>query len=245
MFTIFLLITSCALTTAAVSDNPCPEEWAHFQNQCYRVPLGKYSFAQAYEVCQNMISHPVIITTDEEQGYVEDIFFRAIGRNLWTSGVRIGPGSTNSFRWLNGQPFSYYRWAKGQPDNHGGSEYCVLLSNGPVDTGLWHDVRCEQKHNVLCQRKVKGSESDKEFGDMLKDLYRKYHPVADSNFRFYTPFMLSFGVIASMFSTMLIVFLVIIKFLSSTKLVDEPVSNLNNNNVKVGGENGVVNKGFV
>lgn len=243
MIVLIVLLSSCGL---AIATDSCPEEWGHFQNRCYRVPIGKFSFAQAFEVCQNLTSHPVVITSDEEQGYVEDIFFRGVGRGLWTSGVRVGPGSgDSSFRWMTGQAFTYSRWAKEQPNNRDGNEYCVLLSSGPIGSGLWHDVRCEQRHAVLCQRTVKGCETDEEFGDVLKDLYSKYHPVPKSDFTLYMPFLLAFGAIASMFTMMAIIFFGIIKFLSSTSLDEEGAVRINNNLNPKADKNGVVNKGYV
>lgn len=204
------------------------------------MPVGTYSFTDAYDLCQSMDSHPIAIMSPHEQNYVEDIFFRSVGRSLWTSGVRVAPGhEDSSFRWMTGAPFSYSHWARSQPNNHHQNEYCVLLSSGPVDTGMWHDVRCKQKHAVLCKRPIGDVEKNEDqFGDVLKDLYRKYHPAPEADLHFYSPFLLPVTAFVCMFSVMSLVFVALLKFLASTPLDDEPEKDSKQ------GKNAAVNKGF-
>lgn len=234
VFAALILLSSGLL----VLGSECPEEWTRFQGFCYRVPVGKYSFTEAYDVCQSMGSHPIAIVSPHEQNYVDDIFFRSVGRSLWTSGVRVGPGpGDSSFRWMTGQPFSYTHWARSQPNNYQQNEYCVLLSSGPVDTGMWHDVRCKLKHAVLCKRPIGDTKhNDNQFGDVLKDLYRKYHPAPKADIKFYSPFLVPVTAFACMFTVMSLVFFLLLKFLQSTPLDDQPEKEA---------KNGAFNKGFV
>lgn len=104
---------------------------------------------------------------------------------------------------------------------------------------MWHDVRCKQKHAVLCEKKITDSKpNDTPFGEVLKALYRKYHSTPKPDIQFYSPFVLPVTAFASMFSVMSVVFFSLLKFLASTKTEDEDTKTAK------GSKNGVVNKGF-
>ena len=241
---LLLLILALASRQEASGSEECPDEWTRFQGNCYLIPEGKYSFGDAFAVCTNLSGHAVVITSPAEQEYVEEVFTGGVGRNLWTAGIRVSPENRDSsFRWMTGQPVSFTRWARNQPDNHGAREYCILLSSGPIDTGKWHDVDCKQAHAVLCQKALIGGrekpqDEERAFVQVLRDMYARHHPVPQSDFRFYNPFLYPLAAVSSMFLVMLIVFLILNRFLASTSLDEKPLRSKDSHS-------GVVNKAFL
>ena len=214
---VFLVVVFCG---HQVSSFDCPGEWMRFRNTCYRIPLGQYTFRESFDVCRNLSGQLVEIKSEEEQDFIEDNFFRGIGRDLWTGLIRVslGPGD-HDFQWLSEAPVTFSKWATNQPNNRDGLEFCVTMSNGPKDIGHWHDVNCRNKHSVLCQRNMtchvkKGSNIDNVIQSIYKQIERKSSRSASVYFKHFLYLLMG---IFSMFLLMSIVYLMIMTFLHSTK----------------------------
>lgn len=70
--------------------------------------------------------------------------FGSIANGYWLGGYQPA-GSTEpsgGWTWVNGQTWSYTDWGSGQPDNAGGNENCLILSNhvGAWSALHWDDV---------------------------------------------------------------------------------------------------------
>ena len=53
-----------------------------------------------------------------------------------------------NFHWQTDQSaLSYTDWGKNQPNNHGGSQYCVMIDKKYT----WNDRACSAKFEYLCQ----------------------------------------------------------------------------------------------
>ena len=103
-------------------------------------------------------------------------YYLASSRSYWISLRRI-PG-TNRFNWSDGTLLmndSFQKWNEEDPDNHGGSENCVIMGHPSFYTNLtrysWFDVPCSGAISniyplpgILCQRSK---------GEMLTELFIK------------------------------------------------------------------------
>lgn len=88
--------------------------------------------------------HLVTITSEEEQGLVEQILESGTKNSYWLGGlVNTGGG----FDWITGEEAAYGgRWAPGQPDDYNGNENAMMMYRNPNPRsggsgfGMWNDL---------------------------------------------------------------------------------------------------------
>lgn len=52
------------------------------------------------------------------------------------------------FRWVHNEAsLTYTNWQTGEPNNFGGLEHCLQMSNGHT----WNDNRCDRLNNFICE----------------------------------------------------------------------------------------------
>jgi hypothetical protein len=84
--------------------------------------------------------HLATITTQAEQDFVWGFVIEATGGDAqwWLGGfqdVEPEPDPAEGWMWVTGETWAYTNWGSGEPNNAGGIEDHLALSNG----GLWND----------------------------------------------------------------------------------------------------------
>ncbi|XP_078025869.1 lymphocyte antigen 75-like [Epinephelus lanceolatus] len=70
-------------------------------------------------------------------------------QELIPAGERVWIGLfRDSWKWSDGSNSSFRYWVHGQPDNHGGTEHCVV--HNFVYSGQWGDVSCAVRRAFIC-----------------------------------------------------------------------------------------------
>ena len=111
------------------------------------------SWGAARNVCQNLGADLVVIKSEEESQFVNNVMKKNNIDRLWIGMER--KTHDNKFYWIDGSPayrsnFTYTNWNKNEPNNQGNQENC-----GEVLTSIkkWNDVSCSSTtHFVLCQK---------------------------------------------------------------------------------------------
>ncbi|XP_006006079.2 C-type lectin domain family 4 member E-like [Latimeria chalumnae] len=133
----------------------CPAEWLLFNGGCYYFSNDTMLWKPSESNCTSMESHLVMITSKEEQDFIEKQVSTAhwIGLNV----QRRAQGVSRNWKWVDGTPlnFSAAFWLKGEPNNNGGNENCATVGGwGSHAIPEWLDVPCNKNFRRICEKKA-------------------------------------------------------------------------------------------
>jgi len=115
-------------------------------NHCYVAKKGYADWDEARAGCVALGSgwDLVVITSQEERGYVDDVV--DLHENLWIGGFR---NPSNQFEWVDGTPFAFAPWAQGEPNNDGD---CLYFTDrvGPANNEF-ADTSCAEHRASVCE----------------------------------------------------------------------------------------------
>jgi len=92
-----------------------PTDAAVFNGHYYKVYGLSKTWMEAEAYCESMGGHLATITSAAEQTFVSALSGLRRGTNYWAGGT--DEGSEGTWRWVNGEAWSYTNWAYGQPGN--------------------------------------------------------------------------------------------------------------------------------
>ncbi|XP_062856759.1 aggrecan core protein [Trichomycterus rosablanca] len=128
--------------TEAVSG--CADGWEEFKGSCYIHFSERKTWESAEQHCQELDSHLVSITSQEEQDFVNNKVadYQWIGLN--------DRDKQNEFHWTDESPMAYTNWRPNQPDNYfNHDEDCVVMVWHA--NGQWNDVPCNYNLPFTCK----------------------------------------------------------------------------------------------
>ncbi len=144
-----------------------------FQNHRYeRVDEGM-TWQQAKAYAERKGGYLAVITSPEEQAFVENLVSAGTKKQYWLGGYRSGA----SFFWVNGEAFSYSNWDKIEPNDFQGNESYLQIYRlkNPAVSGSralkWNDINNENT--------IRGEENF--FSLSYVGMIIEYDPIANSS----------------------------------------------------------------
>ncbi|XP_066485024.1 C-type lectin-like [Tiliqua scincoides] len=147
-----VLISSSFLGAEAES---CDRDWLQNQGNCYAFFEDNTTWAEAEIQCQSygQGAHLASILTEAETELVSEYInsFPNVKKNVWM-GLRDFRRN-RKWRWADGSVFNYKAWVKNEPNNAGGSEFCVELTHS---SGFkeWNDAGCGNSDYYICKHEL-------------------------------------------------------------------------------------------
>jgi hypothetical protein len=92
----------------------------------YEVILQPLSWPDAKLWCENRGGHLATLTSADEEAQVTKLLEAAGAEAVWLGADNRN--TANGFTWVTGESFSYAEWGEGEPNNDGGVEYYLMLT---------------------------------------------------------------------------------------------------------------------
>ena len=89
-----------------------------FNDHRYEVIDEGMTWTQAKAYAESRGGYLAVITSAEEEAFVEKLVQTGSRNQYWLGGYRSG----SQFVWVTGEPFSYSKWDKGEPNDYRGTE---------------------------------------------------------------------------------------------------------------------------
>merc|ERR1711963_251848 len=137
----------------------CPTDWVTSEGSCYAFVDEYVTWATANQICTNLKSSLVEVTSQRENNFVKNQLDNRKWAAVWQGVqdfVREGTFVTAS----DLRPLNYSHWARGEPNNdhrgYEGGQDCVVVKRD----GSWDDYQCDTTHSVAvaCEKMSVGEE---------------------------------------------------------------------------------------
>jgi cytoskeletal protein RodZ len=142
-----LTTTTVTTTTTPVVTTTLPVIYMNDYVQDYVIANGHtyvlvnegVSWNTAYARCSGWGGHLAVVESADEQQVLTQLAASSTDRaNIWIGGYYdVG---ANTWKWVNGAPFSYTNWDLDQPDNYFGNEYYIRFANGDQIYSDWEAI---------------------------------------------------------------------------------------------------------
>ena len=114
-----------------------------FNGHKYELYNVSTTWDQAYKMCEEMGGHLVTITSKEENEFVLNLSKQAgLNQFIWLGGYANGD---RKWFWVTDEGFSYSNWGSGEPNNSGGNEDCLHMT----ESGAWNDIIVHANANLI------------------------------------------------------------------------------------------------
>ncbi|XP_031754100.1 macrophage mannose receptor 1 [Xenopus tropicalis] len=125
----------------------CDSGWKSFDGSCYCIGSTETNWTEAQSICKSMNSDLVIIDSEREQKFLENI----TDDSYFWIGLTRDNNNMNVWRWVDGtlHDLSDGFWYKNEPNNEDGRENCGHLWKEKK----WNDVFCTDLYETICERK--------------------------------------------------------------------------------------------
>ncbi|XP_050304078.1 lectin subunit alpha-like isoform X1 [Anthonomus grandis grandis] len=177
-FLVFFILFSCIKVAFLLDNNIIPKTVPSNFNvktlcekrkktvKAYALIPVKVTWFQAFAFCTERNMSLITIHSKEETKDIGHEFWSDDHETIsdyWTAGTRLGAKTISDFVWFSdGTPFLYTNWytrnEPHQPDNEGGDENCVCLSNRGIawlynygSVYEWRDEKCNKEKAFICE----------------------------------------------------------------------------------------------
>ncbi|KAE8619562.1 hypothetical protein XENTR_v10009853 [Xenopus tropicalis] len=126
----------------------CDSGWKSFNGSFYCIVTTKQNWMEARAVCKSMNSDLVIIKSEREQKFLENI----TDNSYFWIGLTKDKNNKNVWLWVDGtlHNLSDGFWANNQPNNYGGTEDCAHVWKEKK----WNDDDCTNQSKAICEKKL-------------------------------------------------------------------------------------------
>ncbi|XP_033127575.1 uncharacterized protein LOC117125224 isoform X2 [Anneissia japonica] len=136
-----LLFIYCIISIDTVCS--CAKGWQSFGSSCYRFFDIKVNWEEARHACQTMNADLVVVKDQEEHAFI----FNNANRtgNIWLGLTDIKKES--DFIWIdNGECSNFSSFGSGEPNDLGGEDCTILITN------WWNDTPCTFQYRFACEK---------------------------------------------------------------------------------------------
>lgn len=146
---VFILLTACAgaATVHAASDENPGTTWNDHE---YLVVEGDYTWDEAKELCEKQGGYLAVITTQEEQSFIQELIKGKNNEGFWLGAENSG----DTWTWGNGEAFEYQNWDSGEPNGDSSDmKLQIYEENGKWDD-TWSDgdISGIKEHGYICEK---------------------------------------------------------------------------------------------
>ncbi len=137
---VFTMLGGLAMADSGKITNPD-------NNHSYQRIETRQTWDRAKATCETLGAHLATVTSASENQFLLD--------NLCSTG-NIGDyrcwlgatdaGSEGTWKWVNGETWSFIDWGSGEPNNQGEIEHCLVYKNNK-----WNDTECTSDYYPLCE----------------------------------------------------------------------------------------------
>lgn len=113
-----------------------------FNNHRYELVDEGMTWTEAKNYAESQGGYLAVITSAEEEAFVESLVKAGSKNQYWLGGYRSG----SNWNWVNGETFSYTKWDKGEPNDYQSSESYLQIYRlkNPAVSGSqalrWNDI---------------------------------------------------------------------------------------------------------
>lgn len=107
--------------------------------------------------CESLGGHLATSTSQAENDFLSNNFFGS-GIDCWIGGTDEAVEGT--WKWVNGETWSYENWYPGEPNNSQGIEDCNALYFSKSPSGQWNDGSCLSQVPFVCEWECPDSDGD-------------------------------------------------------------------------------------
>ncbi|KAI4899115.1 hypothetical protein NFI96_032613 [Prochilodus magdalenae] len=130
--------------------------WRYFSSSVYYISTEKKTWKEGREDCRRRGADLVIITSSEEQEFVEKI---RNGQEAWIG--LTDEVSESVWKWVDDSALSTGFWYCGEPNDYEGKEDCVgtgftpqYKQCGSNKISTWNDYSCSTQIHWMCEKKI-------------------------------------------------------------------------------------------
>ena len=144
-----------------------------FNDHRYELVDEGMTWTQAKAYAESKGGYLAVITSAEEESFIESLIVNGSKKQYWLGGYRTG----SSFAWITGESFSYSKWDRGEPNDHQGNESYLQIYRlkNPAVSGSqalrWNDINNENT--------IRGEESFFSLSNV--GMVIEYDPIANSS----------------------------------------------------------------
>lgn len=109
------------------------ENRVEFDGHGYAVFDNSMSWTEAKEFCESLGGHLAVITSEDEQNFIDNLIKTSSKSSFWLGGYEVG---YDNWKWITGEPWNYTNWKRGQPDHSFGDTENYL---GIWEGNGWND----------------------------------------------------------------------------------------------------------
>ena len=160
----YLVASTIAVVTLAQATNGTsniPDDAIEFNGHYYKVYEGKFTWTEAKELCEELGGHLVVISSEEEQKFIETINHEP----RWIGACR---GDDMIWHWIANEEGGYSNWGEGLPDNSSNvvaNENCLAV--WPYKWNDLADNNLQEQNGYICEwdestSEIKVDENNKE-----------------------------------------------------------------------------------
>ncbi|XP_067380431.1 ladderlectin-like [Channa argus] len=157
VFGIWLWLVNGGSCCAVESDGAkksvtCSEGWSQFEDRCFQYVQKAMRWAEAELNCLSMGANLASVHSMQEYQEIQRQIVAATHHynSTWIGGSNAQQADV--WLWSDGSIFQYSNWCPKEPNNAGGSEYCLRINYG--DQKCWDDYQCGYFHPSVCAKAV-------------------------------------------------------------------------------------------
>ncbi|MDO4618411.1 MAG: lectin-like protein [Clostridia bacterium] len=152
-----------------------------FDGHIYELYDESMTWEDAKEYCEIVGGHLVTITSEEEQGFIENFIQKGDKNVYWMGLSEIG--SENDWEWTTYEGYDYENWGQGEPNNRGNESFGQIV-NKPFDTlvlGDWNDMKNQGDSSGHCVLRSTGFICEYDTMEEKPILYKNGWAIANRN----------------------------------------------------------------